>query len=64
MQILLKHFDNGLSLEKYNDQPDFIASKKQLRTAFIYLVENGNYTYDQLKGIFDTYINEFVSNPQ
>ena len=51
MRILLNEFDKWISLEKYNDRPDFIANKKQLRTAFIYLVENGNYSFDDLRGI-------------
>ena len=51
MQILLNEFDKGLNLEQYNEQPNFLSSKKQLRTAFIYLVENGNYSFDDLRGI-------------
>ena len=60
MQILLKDFDKGLTLEKYNDQPDFIATKKQLRTAFIYLIKNRNYTYDPLKGILHNNILDMI----
>ena len=60
MQILLNEFDKRLNLEQYNEQPKYISSKKQLRTAFIYLVKNRNYTYDPLKGILHNNILDMI----